>query len=436
MLTDKCTIFLVTDGNSPAPPVRRRAALANPGFRKFWISATVSGIGNTLIPVTQALAVLRLGGGSVALGVVLASGAITQVLLLPIGGVWSDRVSRKTLIVSTDGISGLLYCFMGLLLFTGNARVWQFIVLSVLTAILTAFYRPAISGLVAQLVPKSELQSANALISLSGGAPRLIGPAIAGILATVAGPSWAFLIDGISFFAAIALISSVQAVALDSAPAGRKAFWKEFTAGAREITAPWIWQNLLAHGVWNLGFCTLFVVGPAILIGHGRVADWAAVATGLALGSVGGAALALRVKAKRPLVVGGLALLPGAMPFIALIIGVPAWGIVICAVLAAAGVDVVNALWSATLQARVGADKIGKVSSYDLMISLCTTPVSYLAAGIMLRSFGATTILVVSIVLIVIPASLVSLSRSIRAVRSPSAEATEVQVGVDADELS
>jgi MFS family permease len=74
---------------------------------------------------------------------------------------------------------------MGVLLFLGIAWVWEFCLLSVLSAAAKAILRPATSGLVAQTVPAAELQSANALLSLASSIPLVAGPAAAGILSAL-----------------------------------------------------------------------------------------------------------------------------------------------------------------------------------------------------------------------------------------------------------
>jgi MFS family permease len=403
-------------------PRSKFAVLAYPHFRNFWISSMVSAIGSALIPVTLAFAVLRAGGGAAELSYVLASGAITQVALLPFGGVWSDRLPRKTVIIAANAASALIYTGMGLLIFSGSAREWQFIVLSVLSAAAKAFLRPATSGLVAQTVPAAELAPANALLSLSNSVPMVGGPAVAGALAALAGPGWAFVIDGVSFLAAIALMTPIPAVSARRSEEPNR-LWHDLAVGGREVAqTPWLWRNLATHGVWNLGFGMLFVIGPAMMIKHSHIAGWAAVSTAVAFGSVAGALVALHVKAKRPLVTGNLAMLPGALPFVALLAGAPGLIVAAGAALACAGLDVLNALWDATLQRLVPSDRLARVTSYDWVISLCSTPVSYLAAGVIISSAGTTAALVASIALTTVPTSLLVLAPSVRSVLGPVLE--------------
>lgn len=423
---EDCT---VADAASERTQARSRfAVLAYPHFRNFWISSMVSAIGNSLIPVTLAFAVLRAGGGAIDLSYVLASGAIAQVALLPFGGVWADRLPRKTVIIAANSVSALFYTGMGLLLFSASAREWQFIVLSVVSAAAKAFLRPATSGLLAQTVPAAELQAANALMSLSNSVPMVTGPAVAGALAAIAGPGWAFVIDGVSFLAAIALMTRLPTVSARRS-AEANSLRRDLAVGGREVAeTPWLWRNLVAHGLWNLGFAMLFVVGPVMMIKHSHIAGWAAVSTAMAFGSVAGALVALRVRTKRPLVTGNLAVLPGALPYVALLTGAPGWVVAACAALTSLGVDVLNAQWNATLQRLVPSDRLARVTSYDWMISLCSTPVSYLAAGVIIESAGTTAALIVSIALTALPTSLLAMTRSVRSVLGPETEQADTPI--------
>jgi len=376
----------------------------------------VSQIGSAAVPVTTTFAVLRIGGNAADLGLVLAVGALTGVVLQVFGGVWADRLPRKTVILVGNLICGVLATGIGLLLLTGQARVWHFMILSIGNGVVRSVQRPATSGLVAQLVPPEQLQSASALLSLTRSVPSTAGPTIASLLVAFAGPGWSYLIDGVSFFACALLMAWIP---VHGVARVKESFWRELRAGTMEVLSRgWLWQNLLSHSLWNLGFAMFFVLGPAIVISRsGSVAEWAAISTGITVGSVSGALLALRIKTSRPLVVGNLALLTGAAPFLAMFLKAPIWLVVPAAALATAGLDVLNALWSSTLQQLIPSDKMSRVSAYDWMVSLSITPVGFALAGPLGKAFGPRRALLVPILLILVPSLLASCLPSVRSIR-------------------
>lgn len=391
-----------------------------------------SSAGSAIVPVAMAFAVLRTGGTAEQLGLVLACGGAAEVALLLFGGVWADRLPRRTVVLVANSFSCALSACLGVLLIVGTARVWEFALFSVAGAVARAFVRPAMSGLVTELVSQDTLQKANALLSLTDSVPSVAGPAIAGVLVALAGAGSAFLVESASLLSAVLLLGRVSMPRREPPESG--SFWAELRGGVREVTSrPWLWQCLISHGLWNLGFSMLFVLGPALLLTrHGGIAAWAAVSTGLTVGSILGALLALRIRTRRPLTVGNLALLAGAAPFIAMIEHSPVWVLVLGAVAAAAGTDVLGALWNSTLQQFVPGEKLSRVSACDWMVSLSMTPLGYIAAGSLSGSLGPTRALVVPVLLIVVPSTLVSILPSSRAVGPPPVGITPA----DADRLT
>ncbi|GAA1168515.1 MFS transporter [Kitasatospora gansuensis] len=414
-------------------------ALADATFRALWLSRLVSAIGSAVIPVAMAFAVLEIGGGVGQLGTVLACGAVTEVVMLTVGGVWADRLPRRTVMLSTEAFSGLLAGGLGLLLLTGHAQVWHFGALAMASAVGKAFFRPATAGLVSELVPPRQLQSANALLSLCRSVPAVAGPAVAGLLVALAGPGWAYVIDGASFLFSALLLATIPVGRRE--PKERDSFWSELRGGAAEVTGrPWLWQNLLSHGLWNLGFSMLFVLGPTLVMvetsgsaaGTGA-AGWAAVSTGLTVGGLAGGLLALRISCRRPLVVANLALATGAAPFLAMLADAPIWTVVVAAAVAAAGTDVLGALWDSTVQQLVPQEKMSRVTAYDWMVSLSITPLGYALAGPLAEHLGFTRALLVPVLLILLPSITLAFLPAIRSIER-SADGTVTQHPVAPDQ--
>ncbi|MEU5384082.1 MFS transporter [Kitasatospora cineracea] len=392
-------------------------ALALPDFRSLWLSRLISAMGSSIVPVATAFAVLRIGGSPGQLGLVLFCGAAAEVALLVVGGVWADRLHRRTVMLTADAVNGVLACLMGLLLLTDRAQVWHFGVLVMVGAVAKAFTRPASSGLVAELVPPGSRQSANALLSFCRSAPAVAGPAVAGLLVAMAGSGWAYLIDSASFVGSALLLARISLP--DRPPKEHESFWHELRDGAKEVfDRPWLWQNLLSHGLWNLGFSMIFVLGPAVALArYGTVGAWAAVASGLAVGALVGGVLALRITPRRPLVAGNWALVAGAAPFLALACDVPIWVTASAAAVATAGLDVLGSLWNSTLQDLVPTEKMSRVAAYDWMLSLSITPLAYAAAGPLDSALGSTRALVVPALFIALPSMAVTFLPSVRSVR-------------------
>jgi MFS family permease len=113
-----------------------------------------------------------------------------MVLLLLLGGVWSDRLPRHFVLVSCDLVRGGSQAATAALLLTHTASVVDVALLQVAYGGASAFGRPAFQGLVPQVTPVERLQEANALLGLSNSAVQIAGPAVGAIIVAAAAPGW------------------------------------------------------------------------------------------------------------------------------------------------------------------------------------------------------------------------------------------------------
>jgi MFS family permease len=386
-------------------------------FRLLWASRTVSAIGSGIVMVAMALAVLEIGGSMAELGLVLACGAVTEVVMLLVGGVWADRLPRRSVMLSVDLVRGAMAATVAVLLLTGNAKLWNFAVIAIVDALGKAFFRPASSGLVAETVQPAKLQQANALLSLSSNSSAVLGPALAGVIVLFSSAGLAYAIDAASFALSALMLLQLPIPKRVSKP--KTSFGHDLAQGWREVAVrPWFWQNLITHGLWNFGFSMLFVVGPVLAVQQlGGVASWAAISTGIAVGSVLGSLVALRVRTRRPLVTGNLALVLGATPFVMLALKAPIWAVVAGAVIATVGLAVLGALWNSTLQQLIPTEALSRVTAYDWVVSLSITPLAFASAGFLGATIGITNTVIVCATLVAVPSLLIAFAPQIRAIR-------------------
>jgi MFS family permease len=73
------------------------------------------------------------------------------------------------------------------LLVTGAAEIWSLCPLAAMSGAATAFFRPASTRLVAELVSESQLLRANAMLRSAQAVGMIVGPALAGALVAAVG---------------------------------------------------------------------------------------------------------------------------------------------------------------------------------------------------------------------------------------------------------
>src|SRR5919197_2829210 len=78
------------------------AVLRDRDFRLVFGAFAVSLVGDRMVTIALAFAVLELGGSASEVGIVLASRTLPMVATLLIGGVFADRISRRTVMVAAD----------------------------------------------------------------------------------------------------------------------------------------------------------------------------------------------------------------------------------------------------------------------------------------------------------------------------------------------
>src|SRR5438067_4076797 len=122
-------------------------ALREPRFRLLWLGQATSTLGDGLVPVALAFAVIKtLDRGPTALGVVLAAQTLPLVAFVLAGGVWADRLPRQMVMLVSDVVRGAVQATMAVLLLSGRAELWHLVVLAAIYGTAQAFFQPAATG--------------------------------------------------------------------------------------------------------------------------------------------------------------------------------------------------------------------------------------------------------------------------------------------------
>ena len=94
-------------------------------FRLLFAGQGVSVLGDRMVAVALAFAVLEVGGSVSAVGLVLARATLPLVGSVLIGGVVADRSSRRAVMVGADLVRIASRGTMAALVITGTAELWM-----------------------------------------------------------------------------------------------------------------------------------------------------------------------------------------------------------------------------------------------------------------------------------------------------------------------
>ena len=388
-------------------------------FRLLWLGQATSVVGSSLVAVALPFAVIGLSGSASALGVVLAAGLVARIVFLLVGGVVADRLPRQRVMLAADALRAVTQGLVAVLLLSGHARIWHLLVLFSLFGAGDAFFSPASTGLVAETVPAARLQQANALMSLSRSCAWVVGPALGGLIVAGAGPGWAFAIDSATF-----VVSSVSLARLrlrrrsvETRAAGVGA---DLRGGWREVrTRAWVWTTIFRFSVSNLAIAPLFVLGPFVAEQSlGGPAAWGLITTSGGIGAVLGDAAALRLRPRRPLFAGALAVSLWALEPALLARPFPTAVVAGAAAIGFGATSFSNALWFTALQERIPHRALSRVSSFDWLGSLVFQQAGYVVAGPLAAAIGMSATLLGSAVVQVSACVGTALTPAVRGLRT------------------
>jgi MFS family permease len=402
-------------------------ALEERPFRLLWLGRTGSAVGDSLVGVALAFAVLQLTGSPADLGLVFAAFSLPRVVFTLVGGVWADRLPRQRLMVGTDLVRAAAQGVMAALLISGVAEVWHLFILAAVLGTSSAFFTPASIGLIPQLISASRLQQGNALMSLSDSGAHIFGPLLSGLLVAGAGPGWAFAIDSVSFLFSAAFLVQLRLPPLEPAP--RRGFLAELRDGWYEVRSrTWVLAAILTFSLSNISMGAFQVLGPLVAETKlGGATDWGIVVTGGAVGGLLGGAIALRWKPRRPLIPAFLIMLPAQLELLMLIPPFPAPLLALGSMTTFAAIVISNTLWDTMLQQHIPRASIGRVSSYDWMVSLVFQPVAFAVVGPLAQTIGLTATLLLAAGIAGTANSAVLLVPSVRALARRDGEGDPVE---------
>lgn len=391
------------------------APLRGSNFRWFFAARLVNMAGGTMAAVALAFAVLEVSDSPTALGTVLAANSIPMVLFLLIGGVIADRFDRAAVMRVCNLLAGLSQLASAVLVITGAAELWHLVVLGAVNGTVFAVSMPAMSSVVPQLVPRSQLQSANALISLLRGALTILGPSTSALIVVAFGPGWALAVDGTTWLVSAALLLRVRIPA--RLPTTESAStWRELREGWSVFTTnTWLWVVVLAFSVLNAIHAGAWsTLGPALSKETIGERGWGLVLSAEAVGLLVMTVVLLKVRLERPLLTGmaGVSLFSVPLVMFGLDPVLPA--LVIAAFVAGMGMELFGIGWNVAMQEHVDEAVLSRAYSYDAVGSFVALPVGQLVFGPLGAVFGMQQVMLFAGITYAVVAIVALSSRSVR----------------------
>lgn len=368
-------------------------SLRERNYRYYASGQVVSLTGTWMQRAAQDWLVLELSGGSpVALGVAVALQFLPSLALTLWAGVLADRFDKRTLLISLQSGLGVCGLLLGLLDTTGNVALWHVYVLCLVLGTFAAVDAPVRQSFVVEMVGPAQLTNAVALNSMTFNLARIVGPAVAGVLITVIGTGWVFLLNGFSSIAVVAGLVAMDVSRLrrpEQQPRerGQLRAGLQYVRQRPDLVA--IMTVTFCIGTFGMNFESAFAVMARNVFGSG--ADgYGLLITMLAVGTLSGATLAARRSARGGprlrLVFGGAAsfgvllMLASLMPTY--------WTFALALIPVGIAVMTFTTSANATTQLAVSPAMRGRVMGLYMLLFFGGKPLGGLATGWFAEVFG------------------------------------------------
>ena len=379
--------------------VRLLAPFRHRDFRLLWSGMCVSLLGDGVFLVAIAWQAYELSNAPTALSLVGIAMTVPTIVFLLIGGVVSDRIDRRKVMLAADLGRGLLVGVLAVLSLTGALELWHMVGLVAGYGAAAAFFGPAFDAITPEVLPEEELAQANALDQLVRPAMlRLAGPAIGGLLISAVGVGAAFALDAASFaVSAAAVLAMTRRPRVPSAEPISMA--GDIRAGFAYIRGHvWLWATFASAAVAYLLFMGPVEVLLPFLVKndlHGSAADLGLIFAAGGIGSVLCAVvLGQRGLPRRDITFMYVAWTLATVAVAGYGLAGAVWQLMLVSLAFNALETAGTIVWATAKQRHVPPELLGRVSSLDWLISIGLLPLSFALTGPVSGAIGVQATLV------------------------------------------
>jgi len=380
------------------PPIMR--PLRHRGFAFLWAASTLAVIGGAGASIATAWQILTMQGSAVDLGLLVALLTAANLVTLPLGGIVADRFPRERILLVAALLSAFSSIGISALIRFDLLQIWHLYALAVFFGVLASLRAPASQAIRPTLLPKDDLLKGNALIASSAHLVGMVGAALGGILVDLWGTSGAFAFQGaLGAVSALCLLGVRPSFATEPASDQPRGSWLrpvgEGIAAVRRI--PWVWGTIVLFAVGNAFAAASLNVAIPVRIRQELHLDATVLGTMNSAGAAGALVAALVLGQARSVRQGGVVafcgIILGGLALAAAGLQTTTFGLLAAAFFGWGGMAVFVLIWNSTLQRKIPANLLGRVSSVDSFGSLILVPVGVPLLSILVHRMGATDVL-------------------------------------------
>ncbi|HEY5387289.1 MAG TPA: MFS transporter [Thermoleophilia bacterium] len=177
-------------------------------YRLLWSAQVASTFGDRLTQIALTTLVFALSGSDIGIGIVLTLTVLPRAVFGLLAGAVADRVSRKSLLITTDLTRALIVLVLAV---AADLPLSAIYLLAALQSTATVFFTPTRYAVLPDIVPQRHLLAANTLDETTQSTLDPVAFLVGGALVAGVGARLGFAIDAATFVLSAALITLTTA---------------------------------------------------------------------------------------------------------------------------------------------------------------------------------------------------------------------------------
>lgn len=226
-------------------------------YCKVILANLISRFGDSVDALAFTWLVYQVTGSAAWSAIIFAMNQLPSVLIQPFAGALVEGMRKKSLLIITDCIRGIIVAALAVLYITGNIQPWILVVFTLIISSVEAFHLPAGMAVIPKIIDQRYYSYASSLNSTLSTVIQLVGTGLAGVIIGLFGIQTAILIDAVTFFGSAFILSFLklkeekQVAKLDA-----KNYFITLKAGAAYVKDHFVIRN----------FCLMAIVLNAIMV--------------------------------------------------------------------------------------------------------------------------------------------------------------------------
>jgi MFS family permease len=228
-------------------------ALRHRNYRLFFGGQLVSTIGTWMQSIAQPWLVLQLTHSALLVGLALAMQYLPMLVAGPFGGLVADRFPKRRVLQVTQAAFIVPAVFLYAATATHTVTYPMVLGCAFVWGVIQVVDVPTRQAFAIEMVGREDLMNAIALNSSIWNSAAVIGPSLAGVVIAAAGVPLCFLLNAVSYLAAIASLAMMRNLPSLLPGGGRQRMFQQVVEGARYVRAdPVVFSLLLVAGSFSM----------------------------------------------------------------------------------------------------------------------------------------------------------------------------------------